>query len=67
MDALWASQFPSQAQCNPYIHLVKQSLAEVGITSPERVLGMFVADLRLTNSLFGALASDAAKAKPAAE
>ena len=33
---------------------VKQSLAEMGITSPERVLGMFVADLRHTNSLFGA-------------
>ena len=36
------------------IPAVKQSLAEVGITSPERVLGMFVADLRRTNSLFGA-------------
>jgi glycosyltransferase involved in cell wall biosynthesis len=38
MENLVASQFPSQAQCNPYLYLLKSSLAECGVESHEHTL-----------------------------
>jgi beta-1,4-mannosyltransferase len=38
MDSLTAAQFPSRADCNPYIHLLKSSLGEWQIASHEHSL-----------------------------
>jgi len=38
MEPLAAAQFPSRADCNPYIHLLKTSLAECGVQPHEHTL-----------------------------